>query len=384
MKIAYKTLLIVALTVTAIATISSCKKDSVSGEPHIDYIRVTSPESSDSLLVGAYQGALIALVGQNLEGATQIWFNDLQAPVTPTYNTATTILIRVPSDIPMEINNTLKIVFSSGRTLEYPFHVQISEPEVTLMDCEYVPAGSIATIHGKYFYAPVTVTFAGGVTGEVVSIDETNQLMEVKVPEGAQPGPVTVSTNFGETKSNFWFNDNRNIIVSSDPYTGWWNSSYVVTYPGASDPVKINGNYIRINKAIGGWAWTEVAGGPPDAMGPISKNIPDEAILKPQDYNLKFEINTIKPYNSNVIKIMVGLTNWNNDEYRWMPPYDTKGQWKTVTIPFEEMVAAYKNSGSSMVVSPDGYYTRILFHGPGDLDCDLCFDNFRIVPKIVK
>ena len=148
--------------------------------------------------------------------------------------------------------------------------------------------------------------------------------------------------------------------------------------------IKINGNYIRINKAIGGWAWTEVAGGPPDAMGPISKNIPDEAILKPQDYNLKFEINTIKPYNSNVIKIMVGLTNWNNDEYRWMPPYDTKGQWKTVTIPFEEMVAAYKNSGSSMVVSPDGYYTRILFHGPGDLDCDLCFDNFRIVPKIVK
>ena len=40
-----------------------------------------------------------------------------------------------------------------------------------------------------------------------------------------------------------------------------------------------------------------------------SKNIPDAAILKPEDYNFKFEVNTIKPYNGNRIKLMIGQVN---------------------------------------------------------------------------
>jgi hypothetical protein len=188
--------------------------------------------------------------------------------------------------------------------------------------------------------------------------------------------------NFGETKSDFWFRDNRNIFISSDPYSGWWNASFVVSNPGAGDPPSINGNYIRVKKAIAGWAWMEVAGGPPDAMGDISKNVPDEAVLKPADYNLKFELNTIKPYNGNVLKINVGLSNdFNGNEYRWLPPYDTKGQWQTVTIPFEDVAKSY---GAPLTISTKGYYTRVWFHGPGDLDCDMSFDNFRIVPKIIK
>jgi hypothetical protein len=248
------------------------------------------------------------------------------------------------------------------------------------MENEYTLTGDVATIRGDFFYEPLTVMFAGGVTGELVSVED--KIIKVRVPAGATPGQVTVKTNFGETKSDFWFRDNRNIFISSDPYTGWWNASFVMSNPGAGDPPAINGNYIRVKKAIGAWAWTEVAGGPPDAMGDISKNVPDEAILKPADYNLKFELNTIKPYNGNVLKINVGLSNdFNNDEYRWLPPYDTKGQWQTVTIPFEEIAKSY---GAPLAVSAKGYYTRLLFHGPGDLDCDMSFDNFRIVPKIIK
>jgi hypothetical protein len=239
-------------------------------------------------------------------------------------------------------------------------------------------AGSTATIHGSYFYKPITVTFTGGVTGELVTV--TDNLLTVKVPEGAEPGPITLTTNFGEKSSDFWFRDNRNIFLSSDPFTGWWNINYVVTSPGDGDPVAINGNYIRVKQQIGGWAWTEVAGGPASAMGPISKNIPDDAILNPSKYNFKFEVNTVKPYNNNVIKFNMGIASEFNDEYRWFPPYDTKGQWQTVVIPFEEIAAKLPIG----VVNPDGYWTRILFHGPGDLDCDISFDNFRVVPKVLK
>ncbi|WP_353718109.1 glycan-binding surface protein [Dyadobacter sp. 676] len=374
-------LCVVVCVLTGLVTVS-CERDEPGsgGEPVIKYIRLTDPEVADSLLSGAGQGKLIAIVGENLQDAREIWFNDRRASLTPTYITATTILVTVPAQIPNEISNKMRIVFASGRTLDYDFEVQISEPEISSMLCEYVPAGGIATIRGDFFYQPLSVTFTGGKQGALVSVKD--QEIQLTVPEGAQPGPITVKTKFGETKSDLWFRDNRSIFLSSDPYTGWWNPAFVVSKPGAGDPPSINGNYIRVKKAIGGWQWTEVAGGPPDAMGAISKNIPDSAILKPADYVLKFEVNTIKPYNNNVLKITVGLADgFNDSQYTWLPPYDTKGQWQTVVIPFEEIAASYESSGSKLTVSNKGYYTRLLFHGGGDLDCDMAFDNFRVVRK---
>lgn len=369
------------IAITMAGLFSACKKDDLpnNGEPRIRYVRITDPAASDSLLVGAGQGNLIAIVGENLQDTREIWFNDQKSFLTPTYITSTSILVSVPSQIPLDINNTLKLVFANGESLDYAFEVQISEPLVSSMTSEYVLPGEVATINGDFFYEPLTVSFAGGVTGELVSVDA--KIIKVRIPAGAEPGQVTVTTNFGETKSDFWFRDNRNIICSSDPFTGWWNASYVITNPGPGDPPSINGNYIRLNKSIGAWAWTEVAGGPADAMGEISKNIPDDAILHPADYNLKFEINTLKPYDNNLMKLNVGLQEQDNDAYQWKPPYDTKGQWQTVTIPFEEMAASYK---AKLVVNPNGYWFRILFHGPGDLNADIALDNFRVVPKIIK
>jgi len=355
----------------------ACKKDADGREPKVSYVRITDPASSDSLLIGAAQGKLIAIMGENLGGAVEMYFNDQPASLTPTFITNTSILVNVPSQIPLAINNKLTIVFKSGKTLLYDFSVQISKPVVNNMLSEFVDDGEVAVIRGDYFYQPLTVTFTGGKVGTVVA--STDKQIQVRIPAGAQPGPVTVKTNFGETKSNFWFRDNRNIFLSSDPFEGWWNASYVVTAPGASDPPKINGNYIRFNKAIGGWSWNEVAGGPASAMPLQSKNIPDAAILKPEDYNLKFEVNTLKPYNANMLKINVALNAEDNNAYLWKPPYDTKGQWQTVVIPFEEVVASY---ATKPVPNPNGYWTRLLFHGPGDLDADISFDNFRVVPKV--
>ena len=377
MKTFNKTLLLLFTAVALLAI--SCKKDDKGGQPRINYVRVTAPASSDSLLVGAGQGKLIAIMGENLSRAVEMWFNDQKASLNPTYITNTTILVNVPPQIPLKINNKLKIYFSGGDSLLYDFEVQISKPVVSSMVSEFVNTDDIATIRGDFFYEPLTVTFTGGSTGTIVSV--TDKIIQVRVPATAQPGQLVVKTNFGETKSDFWFRDNRNIFISSDPFSGWWNQNYVVTNPGPNDPPKINGNYIRVKQTIGGWAWTEVAGGPASAMGDISKNVPDEAILKPSDYNLKFEVNTMKPYNNNVLKINVGLLSENNNAYLWNPPYDSHGKWETVVIPFEDVATSY---GAPLVVSPSGYWARLLFHGPGDLDADISLDNFRVVPKFLK
>lgn len=381
MKTFLKSVLYFALAVVLVGAYSSCKKESLpnGGEPRITYVRVTNPASSDSLLIGAGQGRVIAIMGENLGGATELWFNDQRANLNPTFITNTTIITNVPQQIPQTVTNKLKLVFNDGKVLEHKFQVQISKPAVTSMVCEFVNAGSVATIRGDYFYPPLKVTFTGGAEGELVSVKD--QEIQVRVPAGAQMGPITVKTNFGETKSNFWFRDNRNVFISSDPYEGWWNQSYVVTNPGPNDPPKINGNYIRVTKVLGAWSWNEIAGGPASAMPNHSKNIPAAAIIKPEDYNLKFEVNTIKPYNNSWIRINVGLSSEDNNAYLWKPPFDTKGQWQTVIIPFEEVIASYANRPT---VNPNGYWTRLLIQGPGELDADIAFDTFRVVPKVDK
>ena len=376
-----RSLLYLLLLVSAAGWMSSCSKDdSETGTPVISYIRITRPESSDSLLVGAGQGQLIAIVGDNLQNAVQIWFNDQRANVTPTYITRTSILVAVPTQIPLEILNQLRIVFKNGYELIHTFEVQISEPLVSSMVCEYVKEGEVATIRGNFFYEPLTVTFEGGVTGELVEVEDDR--IQVRVPAGALPGPVVVTTNFGETQSNFWFRDDRNMLIHNDPWSGWWGSANVVP---STDPLAINGNFTRITAAIGSWTWTEWMGGREDALS-TSHNLPDDAVLNPARYNMKFEINTLKPFNGNRIKFMIGQVNgpdpnWNTEPYFWEPPFDTEGEWETVTVPFEQVVANYVTNWG---VRPQGYGVKIWFHGPGSLDADICFDNLRVVPKDIQ
>jgi hypothetical protein len=381
MKTINKTVLLLTMAVAMVGALLSCNKEDLpnGGKPSIKYVRITAPESSDSLLVGARQGQMIAIVGENLQDTREIWFNNQRASLTATYITNRSVIVTVPTPIPTLITNKLKMYFSNGDSLLYNFEVQISKPDVSSMLSEYVNDGDVATIRGAYFYEPLTVTFTGGVAGQIVSV--ATDAIRVRVPAGAKAGPLTVKTNFGETKSDFWFRDNRNIFISSDPWEGWNGSGFVVTSPGAGDPAKINGNYIRVKGKIGAWSWNEIADGDAGSMPIHSKNIPDAAILNPKDYNLKFEVNTLKPYNNSAIRINAGTSKQDQANYTWAPPYDSKGQWNTIVIPYEEVAASYKEKP---VVNPNGYWSMLLMQGPGDLDADISFDNFRIVPKVNK
>ena len=378
MKLINTSLLTLLVILGTTTVFNSCTKDEA-GTPSISYVRITRPASSDSLLVGAGQGQLIAVVGNNLQDAVEIWFNDQQSRLTPTYITNTTILVRIPTQIPIAVNNRMKIVFKNGFVLEHEFTVQISKPLISSMVVEHVKTGETAVIIGDYFYAPLTVEFTGGVTGQLVSVKDNE--IRVIVPAGAQPGQITIRTNFGETKSDFWFRDNRNLLIHNDPWSGWWGQNNVV--PG-TDPLAISGNFTRLTGNVGAWAWTEWIGGREDALA-TSRNLPDDAVINPAKYNLKFEINTLKPYNNNMIKIMIGQVNspdpdWNAEPYYFRPPFDTKGQWQTVVIPFNEVVANYRTWG----LRPQGYGVKVWFHGPGAVDADVAFDNLRVVLKSLK
>ena len=391
MKTIYKSILFVAVVIVATLCNWSCdNKDNSTGTPYISYVRVTNPTSADSLLVAAGQGQLVAIVGGNLQTIKELWVNDLQAKLTPSFISNSSILVHMPDSLPSVVTDKMKLIFADGFTLLYDFHITINKPAIGIMDCEFVPEGEMATIHGSYFYLPVSVTFPGGVTvkgtadeTDNLTVSTDNKIITVKVPKGAGSGQLIVTTNFGAQISDFWFRDNRNILEGFDPSDGHdtGTDGTIVTNPGAGDPPLISGPYTRIIKNMGDWDWTRVAlryGGP-------SYEIPDEAILHPDQYFFKFEVCTTKPFSANGVRGYVTDPAVGSDTpdifYEWKPPFDSQGIWQTVSIPFEDFASAL---GSYFApVLPDGYYFGFVYCEGGALDCDMSYDNFRIVPKTI-
>lgn len=378
MRSIYKTVF-VFLAFATTAMLTKCSDESSGGQPTISYIRVTDPASSDSLLVAAGQGQMVAVIGRNLQHTRQVWFNDQPAALTATFITSTSIIARVPSQIPEEITNEMKLVFANGESLTYDFTIDISKPTISRMKSEYVNTGEVATFYGDYFYEPVVVTFTGGVEGELVSVED--QVIGVKVPDGAQPGPVTITTNFGETETDFWFHDNRNIVASFDGTTNglWHGPSYIVS--SDEDIPVVDGKFIRMNRDLGAWAWFELYVGPSNSDVALElKNIPADAFANPEDYNLKFEINTLASLTGATIRLYIGPDmpgERGSVHYIWQPNIDTGGEWETIAIPWADVYAA----NNSFAYNPDGYGISFHFSGPSPVNANFGLDNMRVVPK---
>lgn len=384
MKINFKQSLRLILALAVGIALSRCSKDEM-GTPSISYIRITDPAKSDSLLTSAGQGKMIAIMGQNLGSVTQAWFNDQQAQLIPTFITNSTIITKVPTQIPTVITDKLKLVFANGTSLDYDFSVDINKPLIDHAKSEYVNPGDSLFIYGNYFYGPLTVTFAGGAQGDILSISNDNTAIVVKTPTGVKPGPVTITTTFGTTDSNFWIQDNRNIIASLDiPLVNWvWHVDQVVS----SDPVirNINNNFLRVNKGSVTNAYLEVYEGSLETGSDIAKetkNIPQDAIVNPNNYSLKFEINTLAPMTGSNMQLYVGLAN-NSDlgaarsatHYVWKPNVNTHGMWETITIPWIDVYTANK----LFSYNSDGYAMAVIFVNTASYD--LAIDNMRVVPN---
>ena len=395
MKTIYKYILFIAIAAIAAMVNFSCDK-SEDETPYILYVRIPTPAQKDSLLIAATQGQLIAIMGGNLQNTREVWFNDQKAIVNQGWITNKSVMVYVPSEVPDEVTNQLKLVFANGNSLFHDFRVSISKPIVTNMYCEYVLEGDNAIINGNYFYPPVSVTFPGGIVvsseGGAVSINEENTVLTVKVPEGAtEAGQLIVSTNFGATESNFWFLDNRNIFQgfgfdenTSDPEKPYGelgtNDGAIVDSPGEGDPPLINGSYMRMIFNESTW-WKQLFCNWNFGLG----NIPNDAILNPKNYNYKFEVCTTNPYNGSGLKIWLtdmATQNLDNFFFEWKPPFDSKGEWCTMVIPLDDIAASLGNFWPG--VQSDGYFCGVVYAGSTRLDCDMSFDNFRIVPKSLK
>jgi hypothetical protein len=373
MKIIYSSIkLSLVVLLGAVLSVSCSEDDSGCGTPEIT--RVSTAQNRMEAIAGGNMGDFIIIQGRELCGVQSLLVNDVEVDLRQAFVTATEITLQIPRVVPQEVTNQITLTTGGGTVTT---SLAVSVPPLVVYGLaanEYALPGEVVVVKGANFdlYAVTPeagkVTF-GGVAADVIyaSYDSVVTTVPEGIPDGA--ADIVVSGTYGDGTAVFPYRDDRTLLITSDPWWGWWGSGFV---SAGGDPPAISGNYIHVKQTIGSWAWTEVVGGPNNVEGSTTKNIPAAAMQNPANYLFKFEVNTLKPYNSNQIKLTLGEDN-DASTYLW-PHYDSHGVWRTVSIPLNEIVKDPK-------VNPDGYFIRILFHGDGALDADIAFDNVRVVPK---
>jgi hypothetical protein len=371
----------------------ACEENDSEGTPSISYIRLTDPAKSDSLLTGAYMGNTVAIIGENLGSVKQVWFNDQRALLYSTFITGTTVITQVPTTVPEEVNDKLKMVFADGTELLYDFKVNIPAPVISSVKCEYVPDGDTLVLYGDYFFN-AEVFFAGD--QEAIIFKATKTQLDIEVPAGAAQGPIVVKTKFGKVTSGFIFRDSRGVILDFDTKLGaGWR-------PGnrqSTDPDGISDNYLVLTGSLAGnWDWKddylEM-----DFWGQASGN-PEGPLFTgdPADMLFKFEVNVVNPWSGGWMQLIFSpwsnagnAVNSNDNIARgmWAPwietgTYQTDG-WITVAIPLSEFTYDHTRSSNNVkLVYPDNCGSLTIFvWGLVTAPCDvkICVDNVRIVPE---
>lgn len=408
------------------------KYEIADGVPTLKYVRSPLPEEADSLLVGAYLGNTVCLVGDNLRSIYELYFNDQKATLNTSYMTDHTILVDIPKNIPEEVTNKIYMVTKSGAKVDFDFNVMVPAPVVSSMSCEYAPAGSEAVLYGDYFVddpnVPLTISMPGDITVEGEQITSiTKTAIKFIVPEGAVPGNIRVKSIYGTGQSVFQYKDTRNILFDWDGnYEGAlaagnsWSGDDEKKGQTISSVPPIDGNYLVLGPStlLGGqWEtpnayvmmyWPDLhatQGCVPLYDLPQFKKMLEDYEL--EDLAVKFEayVPASNPWMAEGMQIQftsldeVSMENQNNDyvygegkEPRgvWVPweetgSYDTGDQWVTVTLKMSEFNKQVSGVVSETELTKEKLAGLSIFLRGGGVDgkeCEpiICIDNIRVVP----
>lgn len=216
-----KPLLLIAMVCIVASITFSCKTDElVTAAPVIEFIRITDPLKSDSLVTKAAPGAMIVIQGKNFDKLKSVTFNGYPAGVNPAYCTSTNIIVRIPKLAPVKAlsgnPNMLEqvIVETENGVAIHNFKLLAKAPFLSVKGFEYVildpvtgnptpvKVGQTVTVNGGNFLDIDSIVFetfpnlnavdpmertAGGnfhVQNWTVSSD-TAQIV-FQVPQGAQ------------------------------------------------------------------------------------------------------------------------------------------------------------------------------------------------------
>ena len=396
------------------------------GLPKVDFIRYAD---KDVIITQANMEEVICIVGENLTSIHDLYFNDQPAVLNTSYMTEHTLVVSVPKNMPVVQTDKIYMYTKSGETVTYGFKVLPPAPRVTSMSLEWAQPGQTVTIYGSYLFAPLTIEFPGVDPVEVTSSAGTS--VDVKVPEGAQPGKIKVTTASGTAQSVFMYKDSRGMLFDFDGMTGLDNHGWNGHSSQDADETSISGRYFQFGDGVtvnnGDWEeahfsfvyWPGGSWGDIEdySDGPLLTDFADFSDWK--NMALKFEmcIPSDHPWSCSAMQIcMAGVDKvtaaaggipdiygnivhgadnaYMSDDnvpralYRpWTATgsFDTGGKWITVTIPFTEFTYGWTGVPCSVEMNESSFTSLWLFLCGGGIEGTECtpiikIDNIRAVP----
>jgi hypothetical protein len=349
-------LLIVLMT---LACFTACKKEntySSNDAPVITRIRSINAAPNDSTLTKVLPGQLVVIQGDNLLGATAVYFNGVSATFNAALVAKTNLVVTVPEpDFSKPVagqENTIRVVTNAGET-SFNLPLVPPPPMITGVDYEYRAAGQVLTIYGQYLYMVSKVAFTGGDGTNIVS-NATGTSLQVTIPAAATTGKIVLSTKGGSV-SYASYNDRVTGMFSNFDDINkfqYWSASQTndaTLFPGGT------GSYVQMkfdNVGINDLAWYD--GGRSinmnDGVWVPAANLSDPAT----DWALKFDIYVKEAWKTGALLVRT-------DSYTYMARYEpwktapggsfTTTGWTTVTLPlsnFKKEAAGFQGTGEAI------------------------------------
>ena len=422
-------------TLSLAAMFTACNTDDIDypdrfkqtkGVPKVYYVREAEGEVA---ITQASMEQLVCLVGENLTSIHDLYFNDQPAILNTSYMTKNTLLVAVPKGQAVVVTDKIYMITKDSTVVTYDFKVLAPTPKISGMSCEWAQPGETVTIRGSYFTSPLTVEFPGCDPIQITSTTST-EAFDVKIPVGAQPGKIKVTTDSGTAQSVFMYKDTRGLLFDFDGVTGLdnhgWNGHSYTT-----DDTAISGNFIQLgdgSSVLNEGTWDESHFS--FVYWPGSWNDPEDYSEAPRltdfaDFTnwtnmaLKFEmyIPSSSPWTNCSMQIcfagvdkvtsgaecddiygnhVAGANNLymtSNESPRalynpWKSTgsFDTGDKWITVTLPFSEFIYGWDGNPSPGTLSADSFTSMWMFVCQGnivegvDTTPIIKIDNIRAVP----
>ncbi|MBO4917354.1 MAG: IPT/TIG domain-containing protein [Bacteroidales bacterium] len=389
------------------------------GLPTIDYVRYAD---RDVFIDQAFMDEILCIVGTNLTSVHDIYFNDQKAIINTSYITDKTLVVSVPSTQATEVTNKLYLLNKDGQSVDYDFKVLPPVPKVLSMSNEWAVPGEEVTITGKYFMDVQSVSLPGAEVTDFTVNDSEN--ITFKVPEGATPGPVSVTTASGSANSTFQYLDQRNMLFDFDGLRGGfaigngWRApaNGHLHNPGDDAFPALDGTYLwlGVTDPTSNWAEDEYSFDYWNSEDPSSSIPPLRTLPAFSAYINKFGIGGLclkfecyipssNPWTGASMQLMfsssavVSNDNMNNTYFSeesvpralWTPwqatgSYDTGDRWLTISVPLSEFTMTPDGRACATKFDAswlDGF-ALFVWNGFSGTACEpiIAIDHIRVVP----
>lgn len=350
--------------------------------PRIDSV-VNTQDISRAVTEGDFKD-MITIYGSNLAEVKSLLLNDVEVDLKTIYAIRNQITLPIPAKAPSVTSNQLRVSTRLGEA-SFPFTVNIPPLVVKGFVNDFAANGDTAVVQGDFFDA-YDITMENGVfqlQGTAVKMLEvTNDRLSFVIPEGTPDDAVfSVSSSRLTEPVELRIRHKGYPILNyedlSENEVGSTYLAYVSDGTAEGDPKPLVGKFTRVRDSWASYAWKVLMYG--------KFSLPDVDIKNnPENYLVKFEINTAADRSLSVGNIYVGRAYNSALSYKWNPASDgisrnTFGKWETVSFEVTDLFRESAEGGTNLVEGRNNFY--FIYQPTKAISVDLSVCNFRFVKK---